>query len=105
MQLATITQFATPVPKITTIQYSSGTAFSVAGGQTVTVNGTVFNTGIIATISNVATPVSFTGAVSPLTRINDKQLTFTSPAKPAGTYLLFLINTDGGWSSKQITYA
>ena len=105
VQTASITRFATPVPKITSIVYSRGSTFSVAGGQTITVNGTIFNTGITVALSNIATPFQFSTTISPVTVVNSRQITFTSPALTAGTYLLTIINTDGGTASATITYA
>lgn len=105
VQLAAITQFSSPMPKIQSLVYSTGNTASTAGGQTVTVNGSIFNTGIVAAISNIRSPVAYTDTISSVTRISGTQIRFTTPAKAAGTYLLFLFNTDGGWASYPITYA
>lgn len=105
MQLAAINQFASPMPKIISIVYPSGNTASTAGGETITVNGSIFNTGVIAAISNIIAPVSYVNTISSVTRVNINQIRFTTPAKTAGTYLLLIFNTDGGWASTKFTYA
>ena len=76
-------------PKVSTIGYpGDDTAADTAGGQTITLTGTGFQSGasvlIAGTVVNVVSFVSST------------QLTFTSPALSAGSYVLYVINTDGG---------
>jgi hypothetical protein len=63
-------------------------ALDPAGGQTVQINGTSFLPG---------STITFDGsAVSVVTYVNPNQLTFTSPAKSAGTYTIYVVNADGG---------
>ena len=63
-------------------------ALDPAGGQTVQVNGTGFLPGATITFDG--------SAVSVVTYANANQLTFTSPAKSAGTYTIYVVNPDGG---------
>lgn len=78
------------LPKISNIAYVSGSSVSTAGGQTITVNGVGFNTGVSVLINK--SPV---GVVS---RVSYTQLTFVAPALAAGTYSFYVVNTDGGWA-------
>jgi hypothetical protein len=78
------------MPKITSLVYPLGTTASTAGGQTITVNGTGFNTGVSVLINR-----SQVGIVS---LVSYTQLTFITPALPAGTYTFHVVNTDGGWA-------
>ena len=64
------------------------TALDPAGGQTVQINGTGFLPGAIITFDG--------SAVAVVTFVNANQLTFTSPAKSAGTYTIYVVNADGG---------
>jgi hypothetical protein len=76
-------------PTITSVTYvGDDTATNTAGGGTVTINGTNFNTGVTVLIGSVQ--------VSQVTRVNSTQLTFTAPANSAGSYILYVVNTDGG---------
>ena len=76
-------------PTFTSVDYpGSATALDPAGGESLVINGTQFNTGITITIGG-ATPSS-------ITRNSSTQLTVTAPAKTAGTYTLVITNTDGG---------
>ena len=64
------------------------TALDPAGGQTVQINGTGFLAGATITFDG--------NAVAVVTFVNANQLTFTSPAKSAGTYTIYVVNADGG---------
>ena len=64
------------------------TALDPAGGQTVLINGTGFLAGATITFDG--------SAVAVVTYVNPNQLTFTSPAKSAGTYTIYVVNADGG---------
>ena len=64
------------------------TALDPAGGQTVQINGTGFLAGATITFDG--------SAVAVVTYVNANQLTFTSPAKSAGTYTIYVVNPDGG---------
>lgn len=76
-------------PKIASISYTGDdTATSIAGGQTVTLNGAGFSSG--ATVLIGTTPATSTTVVS------STQITFIPPATAAGTYVLYVINSDGG---------
>ena len=63
------------------------TAVDIAGGQTVQINGTGFISGAIITLGGSAVTTVY---VSPNT------LTFTAPAKTAATYVIYVLNPDGG---------
>jgi hypothetical protein len=63
-------------------------ALDPAGGQTVQINGTGFLPGATITFDG--------SAVAVVTFVNANQLTFTSPAKTAGTYTIYVVNSDGG---------
>ena len=76
-------------PKVSSIGYiGDDTAADIAGGQTITLNGTGFAAG--ATILINGTPVSL------VTFVSSAQLTFTSPVMSAGGYVIYVINPDGG---------
>jgi hypothetical protein len=76
------------VPKIASIAYpGDDTAADVAGGQTITITGTGFATGVSVIVNGVtASVVSF---------INSTTITFTAPAVTAGSYIVYVVNTDG----------
>jgi hypothetical protein len=76
-------------PKVSSIVYpGDDTAANIAGGQTITLNGNGFQVGASVLIAGtVVGSVSF---------ISSTQLTFVSPATSAGSYVLYVINTDGG---------
>ena len=75
-------------PTVTSIVYTGDdTATNIAGGDTVTLNGTNFNTGVNVLIGDVQ--------VSQVTRVSATQLTFVAPANAAGSYIFYVINTDG----------
>ena len=80
-----------PLPPTIT-NYSVGgvddTALDPAGGQTVQINGTGFLPGATITFDG--------SAVAVVTYVSPNQLTFTSPAKSAGTYTIYVVNADGG---------
>ena len=80
-----------PIPPTISNYVVSGTddaALLPAGGQTVLINGTGFQRGVTASISGTAIGV--------VTWVSANQLSFTSPASAAGTYTLYVVNSDGG---------
>ena len=78
------------VPKVTSIEYiGDDTAADIAGGQTITLHGTGFAAGAHVLI-NATVPSSAVSVISATL------ITFTAPAMSAGTYVLYLINLDGG---------
>lgn len=80
---------ATSTPRISSIVYpGDDTAAATAGGQTVTLNGAGFNAGASVLING-----SYAGVVSVA---NSTSLSFTTPSNSGGTYILYVINTDGG---------
>jgi hypothetical protein len=77
----------TSVPTVSGIVYPTGTAALPAGGQTITINGTNFNVGVKVLIN--------TTQVGVVSRISSTQLTFVSPAFAVGTYIVYIVNTNG----------
>jgi len=76
-------------PKISTIVYpGDDTAADTAGGQTITLSGSGFVSGASVLINNVA--------VSVVTVVNSATITFTSPPNNTGSYVVYVINPDGG---------
>jgi hypothetical protein len=80
---------ATSTPKVSSIVYpGDDTAANTDGGQTVTLNGAGFNAGASVLING-----SYANVVSVA---NSTSLSFTTPSNGSGTYILYVINTDGG---------
>jgi len=81
--------------KVTSIGYvGDDTAANTGGGDVITINGSGFT-------SNTTVYVDRTQA-SVVTYVSPTQLTFTSPAKAAGSYIIYLYNTDGSGSATYI---
>ena len=75
-------------PTVTSITYTGDdTATNIAGGDTVTLNGTNFNAGVNVLIGSTQ--------VNTVTRVSTTQLTFLAPANSAGSYIIYVVNTDG----------
>ena len=76
-------------PRVTVITYpGNDTAANPAGGQTIILNGSGFQSGATVLVSGtIVDVVSF---------VSNIQLTFVSPAMDAGSYVLYVINPDGG---------
>lgn len=75
-------------PTVTSISYpGDDTAADPAGGQTITLTGTNFATGVKVLLNS--TPVSVVSRVSATT------ITFTAPSLAVGSYLLYVVNPDG----------
>jgi len=79
------------VPKLVSATVGSATATATAGGEQVTVTGAEFNAGAIVYIDNVSTTTTF---------ISSTSVSFIAPAKTAGTYNLYVYNTDGTTAAK-----
>ena len=78
----------TSSPTISQIAYSGDdTAANPAGGQTITLTGTNFAAGAKVLIN--------TTQVSVVTVVSATQITFTAPALAAGSYILYVVNTNG----------
>ncbi len=78
-------------PTLTSIDYpGTQTAADPAGGESIIINGTGFQTGITCTIGGTSATTAFNSAT---------QITITSPAKAAGQYTVLVTNTDGGSGS------
>lgn len=77
------------LPKAASIVYN-GSSASTAGSETLAITGTGFQVGVVIYINN--------SPVGVVTRVNYTRLTFVTPALPAGTYKLIIVNPDGGWS-------
>jgi hypothetical protein len=73
--------------KISSITYpGSATAARITGGETVTVNGSGFKAASIVYVNETSCNTTYVSGAS---------LTFTSPAKTAGTYNVYVYNDDG----------
>jgi hypothetical protein len=76
-------------PRISGIQYpGDDTAAAVAGGQTISLTGTGFQTGLVVYVNGVA--------VAAASVISVTLVTFVAPARAAGSYTLNVVNADGG---------
>jgi len=72
-------------------------AANVGGGETVTVLGAGFRSGLTVFVDNVTVSNTY---------ISNTQLTFTTPAKSAGSYNFYVRNTDNTFSTNVlITYS
>ena len=75
-------------PRITSIAYpGDDTAASITGGDTITLTGANFAAGAMVVINGNAA-----GVVSV---VNSTTITFTAPPNPTGSYILYVVNTDG----------
>ena len=78
----------TTVPTVTAITYpGDDTAADVAGGQTITLTGTGFASGAAVIINGVTASV--------VSVVSTTTITFTAPALTAGSYILYVVNTNG----------
>jgi hypothetical protein len=75
-------------PKITSLQYSGGSDVGKFGGDTVTLNGSGFNSNANVYIgTNLANNINV---------VNTSILTFEAPAANVGNYKVYIKNEDGG---------
>ena len=75
-------------PRVTTITYpGNDTAADTAGGQTITLTGSGFVAGAGILINSIT--------VSVVSVVSSTVITFTSPANTTGSYVLYVINSDG----------
>jgi hypothetical protein len=80
-------------PVITTLKVSSiaypgdDLAANTVGGQTITLTGTGFTAGLSVLVNTTMAAV--------VTVVSSTEVTFTAPAMAAGTYVLYLVATDG----------
>ena len=76
-------------PKVTTIVYpGTETATDTAGGETINLTGNGFQSGCSVLVASTSASV--------VTFISSTQISFTAPAQSAGTYVIYVINPDGG---------
>ena len=76
-------------PKVTTIVYpGTETATDTNGGETINLTGNGFQSGCSVLVSGTAASV--------VTFISSTQISFVAPAQTAGTYVIYVINPDGG---------
>ena len=76
-------------PKVTTIVYpGTETATDTAGGETINLTGNGFQSGCNVLVGSTSASV--------VTFISSTQISFTAPAMTANTYVLYVINPDGG---------
>jgi len=84
IQMGTIVNF----PAITAVGYpGNDTAVALTGGDTVTLTGTNFKTGAKVVVNNIQPSL--------VTIVNSTQITFTAPANVTGSYVIYVVNTDG----------
>ena len=84
----TFTSATLGAPKITSITYpGDDTAADTAGGQTITLTGSGFAAGATIIING--------SAVGVVTVVSSTTITFVSPANSAGSYVIYVVNTDG----------
>ncbi len=84
----TTTGAGSSTPTISAIGYSGDdTATNPAGGATITLTGTNFAAGAKVLINT--TPVGV------VTVVSATQITFTAPQLAAGSYILYVVNSDG----------
>ena len=75
-------------PTFTSLVYPNAqSSTSTTGGGTITINGAGFVSGLSVTANNKISSV--------VSVISSSQLTFTAPANPAGTYLVYITNSNG----------
>jgi len=87
--LSSISASGTGGIKVTSITYPGGVfAGSPAGGETITVTGSGFANGANVFVNTTRCNTTF---------VNTTNLTFTTAAVSAGSYNLFVYNTDGGF--------
>ena len=78
----------TTVPTVTAITYpGDDTAADTAGGQTITLTGTGFVSGATVIINGQTASV--------VSVVNSTTITFTAPALSAGSYIVYVVNTNG----------
>jgi hypothetical protein len=76
-------------PKVTTIVYpGTETATDTAGGETINLTGNGFQSGCSVLVASTSASV--------VTFISSTQISFVAPAQSAGTYVIYVINPDGG---------
>ena len=88
----TVTSSNVIAPRVSSLTYpGTETATDTAGGETIIVTGSGFN-------NTGGTPSVIVGSsVAPVvTYISPTSVSFTAPALSAGTYVLYVINADGG---------
>ena len=75
-------------PRITSIGYpGDDTAANILGGDTITLTGANFASGAQVIING--------NAASVVSVVNSTTITFTAPPNPTGSYILYVLNTDG----------
>ena len=85
----TVTSTNVITPKVASLTLpGTETAVGTAGGETVTITGTGFSSGANVLIGSTV--------ASSTTYISSTSISFTTPALSAGTYVLYVVNTDGG---------
>lgn len=87
-------------PKVASLGYpNNATAAELNGGETITLTGSGFQTGLGVYLDNTIIAIS--------TVVSSGEITFTSPAKSAGNYPITVINPDGGTATflPGITYS
>lgn len=86
-------------PKVSNLTYfGANTTANVNGGQTIVLTGSNFQTNvqIYLNASNNSYLFSNINAVPSISRTNANSISFTTPARAAGNYHVYVINTDDG---------
>jgi hypothetical protein len=77
-------------PKVSNLIYfGANNSARASGGQTITLNGSNFDSNVTVYIGGNAAPS--------VTYISASNVQFTTPALSVGTYLIYAINPDGGF--------
>jgi hypothetical protein len=77
-------------PKIASLLYPSGNSASSSGGETITLNGSGFDSNVAVYLNGNAAPST--------TFISSSNVQFTTPALVTNAYLVYAINPDGGFA-------
>lgn len=97
-------------PKVANLTYfGANTTANVNGGQTIVLTGSNFQANIAVYLNQPNNIFGVLNAAPSVSRTNANSVSFTTPARSAGTYLVYVINTDDGgfavYSKPGIVYA
>jgi len=86
-------------PKISNLTYfGANTTANINGGQTIVLTGSNIQANVQIYLNGFSNTFLFsnTTAVPSISRANANSVSFTTPARAAGTYHVYVINTDDG---------
>jgi hypothetical protein len=84
-------------PKISNLTYfGANTTANVNGGQTIVLTGSNFQSNIQVYLNAGNNAFSVLNAAPSVSLTNSNSVSFTTPARSAGTYFVYVINTDDG---------